>query len=135
MGFQAYVISELEDLIVTNKIALMIKIATGGTEYHFVAGYIYWVLCSIFFVTIAALMTVFVAPAAMGSGVAEVMGMLNGINYEGAIGVKVLFVKVFGTLFAICAGLCIGKEGPLVHIGACIGVITCYMPFKWCEQL
>ena len=88
-----------------------------------------------FFVTVSALMTVYIAPAAMGSGVAEVMGLLNGINYDKAIGVPTLFVKIFGTLFAICAGLCISKEGPLVHIGAIVGVLTCYLPFKWCEVL
>lgn len=86
---------------------------------------------SVGFVLIAGCMCVFIAPAAMGSGVAEVMGMLNGINYDKAIDFRTLFVKIFGTLFAICGGLCIGKEGPLVHIGATIGVITCYLPFKW----
>jgi hypothetical protein len=30
----------------------------------------------------AALLTVYVAPAAMGSGVAEVMGLMNGVNYD-----------------------------------------------------
>ena len=77
----------------------------------------------------------YIAPAAMGSGVAEVMSMLNGINYEGTINLKTLFVKIFGVLFAICSDLCIGKEGPLVHIGANVGVISCYLPFKWSEYL
>jgi chloride channel 7 len=71
----------------------------------------------------------------MGSGVAEVMGLLNGVNYTNAISFKTLFVKVFGILFAVCGGLCIGKEGPLVHIGANIGIMCCYMPFKWCDLL
>lgn len=76
-------------------------------------------------------MTVYFGPGAMGSGVAEVMGLLNGVNYPNAIGFKTLFTKVFGILFAVCGGLCIGKEGPLVHIGANIGAMCCYLPFKW----
>lgn len=80
--------------------------------------------------TLAVLLTVFVGPGATGSGVVEVMGLLNGVNYPDAIGFKTLFVKLFGLLFAITSGLCIGKEGPLVHIGAIFGVLTCYLPIK-----
>lgn len=75
-------------------------------------------------------MTVYVGPGANGSGVVEVMGLLNGINYPDTIGFKTLFVKVVALTFAITGGLCIGKEGPLVHIGAILGVITCYLPIK-----
>lgn len=79
-------------------------------------------------VFLASMLTVFVAPAATGSGVAEVMGLLNGVNYTDAISFKTLLVKCLGTLFAVCGGLCIGKEGPLVHIGANIGVMCCFAP-------
>ena len=56
------------------------------------------------------------------------MGMLNGINYPGVIGFRTLFVKVFGTFFAVAGGLCIGKEGPLAHIGANVGAISAHIP-------
>lgn len=92
-------------------------------------GYFFWIFSAMGFVTIAACLCVYGAPAAMGSGVAEVMGMLNGVNVDKSIGIYTLIVKVFGTLFAICAGLCIGKEGPLVHIGAIFGICAIYMPF------
>jgi len=88
-------------------------------------------ISSIILVLIAALLTVFIGPAAMGSGVPEVMGLLNGVNYTDAISFRTLFVKCFGTLFAVCGGLCIGKEGPLVHIGANVGVISCFLPFMF----
>jgi len=85
----------------------------------------------------AALLTVLYGPGAMGSGVVEVMGLLNGVNYPDAIGFKTLFVKVVALTLAISGGLCIGKEGPLVHIGAIVGVITCYLPinaFKYLQN-
>ncbi|KAI4298911.1 hypothetical protein L6164_032424 [Bauhinia variegata] len=31
-----------------------------------------------------------------------------------------LFVKIFVSIFGVAAGLVVGKEGPMVHIGACI---------------
>lgn len=84
---------------------------------------------------LASWLTVFVGPGAMGSGIPEVMGFLNGVNYEGAISISTFVVKIFGTLFAMCGGLCIGSEGPLVHMGAIVGVISCYLPFDWVAKL
>ena len=78
---------------------------------------------------IAATMTVYIAPAAIGSGVAEAMGFMNGIRYPHYIGIKTLFVKIIGLCFAVAAGMCGGKEGPLVHIGSIVGQAVLYLPF------
>lgn len=86
-------------------------------------------------VLIATLLTVYIGPGANGSGVVEVMGMLNGINYPDTIGFKTLFVKCVALILAVTGGLCIGKEGPLVHIGANVGIMTCYLPFDFCKFL
>lgn len=96
---------------------------------HTVA-YIWYAGSGVTLVFLAVLLTVYVGPGANGSGVVEVMGLLNGINYPDTIGFTTLFVKVVALTFAITGGLCIGKEGPLVHIGAILGVVTCYLPFK-----
>ena len=80
-------------------------------------------------------MTIYIGPGANGSGIAEIMGLLNGINYPGAIGVRTLFVKIFGTIFAVSGGLTIGKEGPLAHIGANVGALMCHLPIKGFETL
>ena len=79
----------------------------------------------------AAIITVFVGPGAIGSGTTELMAYLNGINYPKFIGMRTLFVKMFGTCLAVSAGLCVGKEGPLAHIGAIIGHATLYLPFAF----
>ena len=39
-------------------------------------------------------------------------------------------MKVFGTFFAVAGGLCIGKEGPLAHIGANVGAIAAHIPIN-----
>lgn len=77
---------------------------------------------------IASLLTVYVAPAALGSGVAEAMGILNGVWSPDYICLKGLLVKFFGVAFAVSAGLCGGKEGPLVHIGSIVGYASPYLP-------
>jgi H+/Cl- antiporter ClcA len=69
----------------------------------------------------AALMTVYIGPGAVGGGTAELMGYLNGINYPDFIRFRTLIVKVIGLGLAVSSGLCIGKEGPLCHIGAIVG--------------
>lgn len=85
---------------------------------------------SIIFVAIAAGLTLYIAPAALGSGVAEAMGLLNGIAYPDYISLKCLFVKFFGLSFAVAGGLCGGKEGPLVHMGSIVGAAIAYLPLR-----
>ena len=53
---------------------------------------------------------------------------MNGINYPDFISVPTLVTKVIGVTFAVCGKLCVGKEGPLAHIGAILGVVTAYLP-------
>lgn len=91
-------------------------------------GWLIIVLYSFLFVLIASVLTVYVAPSALGSGVAEAMGMLNGVAYPDYISIKGLFVKFLGVSFAVAGGLCGGKEGPLVHIGAIVGYASAYLP-------
>jgi H+/Cl- antiporter ClcA len=89
---------------------------------------------SVLFGGVAALLTVFVGPGAIGSGTTELMGYLNGVNYPNYIGLRTLFVKVLGTSLAVAAGLCIGKEGPLAHIGAIVGHAVLYLPFDFLKK-
>jgi chloride channel 7 len=77
----------------------------------------------------AAALTIWIGPGAAGSGVTELMGYMNGINYPKFIGRRTFIIKTIGVALAVGAGLKIGKEGPLVHIGANLGVIIMYLPF------
>ena len=72
--------------------------------------------------------TAYLAPAALGSGVAETMGILNGVKYPEFITLRALGVKFFGVALAVSAGLTVGKEGPLIHMGAIIGSAMPYLP-------
>ncbi|XP_074316520.1 chloride channel protein CLC-b-like [Silene latifolia] len=68
----------------------------------------------------ATLLVVFFAPTAAGTGIPEIKAYLNGVDSPNMYGVPTLLVKIIGSIGAVSAGLDLGKEEPLVHIGACI---------------
>jgi len=81
-------------------------------------------------VFLAALMVIYVAPTALGSGVAEAMGLLNGVSYPDYISYKTLIVKFLGLALTVSAGICGGKEGPLIHMGSIVGFAATEIPFR-----
>ena len=103
------------------------KVTTGT----WIAAYSIFCLYAIVLVGLAALMTLFWAPGAAGSGVAESMSYMNGICYPGLIGISTIIVKSLGVVFAVAGGIKIGKEGPLAHIGSIMGVIILYIPWPF----
>ncbi|KAE9620971.1 putative chloride channel, voltage gated [Lupinus albus] len=68
----------------------------------------------------AAALCAFIAPAAAGSGIPEVKAYLNGVDAHSILAPSTLFVKIFGSVLGVSAGFVVGKEGPMVHTGACI---------------
>ncbi|EPS68170.1 hypothetical protein M569_06601 [Genlisea aurea] len=70
--------------------------------------------------TCAAVLCAFFAPAAAGSGIPEVKAYLNGVDAHSILAPSTLLVKIFGSIFGVAAGFVLGKEGPMVHTGACI---------------
>lgn len=69
-------------------------------------------------VFIAAGLVVWVEPASAGSGIPDMKGYLNGTNIKRALTFNALVCKVVGVVAAVGGGLCVGKEGPLVHTGS-----------------
>ncbi|KAK4988984.1 hypothetical protein LTR50_003580 [Elasticomyces elasticus] len=61
---------------------------------------------------------------AAGSGIPEIKTILSGFVIPNFLDFKVLFVKAFGAVFAVATGMCLGKEGPFVHISTCIGYLV-----------
>ncbi|KAL2254274.1 chloride channel protein CLC-c [Sesamum indicum] len=86
----------------------------------------------------AAALCAFIAPAAAGSGIPEVKAYLNGVDAHSILAPSTLFVKIFGSIFGVSAGFVVGKEGPMVHTGACIanllgqgGSRKYHLTWKW----
>ena len=82
----------------------------------------------------AGALTVFIAPGAAGSGLPELIGTLNGVRYPDILSFRVLVIKTIGVILAVSGTLCVGKEGPLAHIGAIIAVLCLQLPFDKMRQ-
>eukprot|EP00036_Acanthoecidae_sp_10tr_P016650 CAMPEP_0206298914 /NCGR_PEP_ID=MMETSP0106_2-20121207/6927_1 /ASSEMBLY_ACC=CAM_ASM_000206 /TAXON_ID=81532 /ORGANISM="Acanthoeca-like sp., Strain 10tr" /LENGTH=907 /DNA_ID=CAMNT_0053729613 /DNA_START=27 /DNA_END=2750 /DNA_ORIENTATION=+ len=96
-------------------------VAQSLLEKHDVAvAYVFYVLVNIALVSVAAA-CVAIEPAAAGSGIPEVKCFLNGINLPRVMRIKTLASKLFGVIFSVAGGLPCGKEGPMIHSGACVG--------------
>jgi len=61
---------------------------------------------------------------AAGSGIPEIKTILSGFVIPHFLDFKVLVVKAFGAIFAVSTGMCLGKEGPFVHISTCVGYLV-----------
>jgi chloride channel 3/4/5 len=61
---------------------------------------------------------------AAGSGIPEIKTILSGFSIPSFLSFKVLAVKAFGAIFAVSTGMCLGKEGPFVHISTCVGYLV-----------
>ncbi|XP_078173012.1 chloride channel protein CLC-c-like isoform X1 [Carex rostrata] len=76
--------------------------------------------CNMILAGTAAAICAYIAPAAAGSGIPEVKAYLNGVDAHSILAPSTLFVKIFGSILGVSAGFVLGKEGPMVHTGACI---------------
>jgi chloride channel 3/4/5 len=61
---------------------------------------------------------------AAGSGIPEIKTILSGFVIPHFLDFKVLVVKAVGSIFAVSTGMCLGKEGPFVHISACVSYLV-----------
>ena len=126
-GLTAAIMSNLEEMITSFRRNHADDIIDGKRE-NLALGWLFFTGISVCFVITASVMTIYWGPGANGSGVAEMIGYLNGINYPGVVGFETYVTKAFGVVLAVVGGLCVGKEGPLAHIGANVGAVVCYMP-------
>ena len=101
----------------------------NGSDFaKFIGPWFFFAGCSGVLGLIAGIMTTYWGQGAAGSGVAEVIGYLDGVNLEQFISIPTFVTKVFAVTLAVVGRLCVGKEGPLAHIGSNIGIIVLYLP-------
>lgn len=60
-------------------------------------------------------------PAARGSGIPEVKAVVAGFAVSKSFSAWTLAGKILALSLCVGAGLAVGKEGPMIHIGACWG--------------
>ncbi|KAK4443211.1 chloride channel [Podospora aff. communis PSN243] len=71
---------------------------------------------------------------AAGSGIPEIKTILSGFVIPHFLDFKVLVVKAVGSTFAVATGMCLGKEGPFVHISTSIGYLVSRCFPKYCDS-
>ena len=95
---------------------------TFGGPWHMCGVYVAWAICC---TLLAVIPVVFIAPAAGGSGLPFIIGYLKSGHIDTTqFTLATLGVKLTGTIFGICSGLAIGREGPAIHIGAIAGFLV-----------
>ena len=69
---------------------------------------------------------------AAGSGIPEIKTILSGFVIPHFLDLKVLVVKAVGAVFAVATGMCLGKEGPFVHISTCVAYLVgmCFPKYR-----
>ncbi|KAK7077920.1 hypothetical protein SK128_004259, partial [Halocaridina rubra] len=93
---------------------------TSGGAGAYIISYIFYILWSLLFASLAASLVKMFAPYACGSGIPEIKTILSGFIIRGYLGKWTLLIKSLGMILAVSAGLSLGKEGPLVHVACCI---------------
>lgn len=93
--------------------------------------YLIHVSFSLALVFVAALLTS-LAPAAAGSGLPQLKAFLNGCHTPEILRPSTLIAKAVGTTLVVTSGLPIGREGPMVAIGAALAasISRIRFPFK-----
>ncbi|XP_043691449.1 chloride channel protein CLC-d-like [Telopea speciosissima] len=89
-------------------------------QTSYLAGFVVYILFNLVLVFSSVFIITQFAPAAAGSGIPEIKGYLNGVDAHGILLFRTLIGKILGSIGSVGGGLALGKEGPLVHTGACI---------------
>ena len=133
-GLTCAIMMSIEEFLVHEKRAITDMIINGSTN-RLTYGWLFFSSFSVLLAFLAACLTVFYGPGAVGSGITELIAYMNGVNYPQLISFEVLFTKIFGVIGAVVGSLCVGKEGPMAHIGANIGAAVGYLPIPKFDYL
>ncbi|KAL5864481.1 hypothetical protein ACOSQ3_001995 [Xanthoceras sorbifolium] len=121
VGLLTGLIATLINLAVENIAGYKLLAVVGFIEEErYLTGLAYLTGANFVLTSIAAVLCVCFAPTAAGPGIPEIKAYLNGVDTPNMFGATTLIVKIIGSIGAVSAGLDLGKEGPLVHIGSCI---------------
>nr|CAH8840529.1 unnamed protein product [Trichobilharzia regenti] len=102
------------------------KDPTGEHPDAYFVGYLFYIIYAVLFALVCVFLVRMFAPYACGSGIPEIKTILGGFIIRGYLGKWTLLIKSVGMILGVGAGLNLGKEGPMVHMAACVGNIFAY---------
>ncbi|GMI86853.1 chloride channel B [Hibiscus trionum] len=121
VGLLTGLIATLINLAIENIAGYKLLAIVGFIEEgRYIFGLVFFTGINFLLTLVAAVLCVCFAPTAAGPGIPEIKAYLNGVDTPNMFGATTLLVKIVGSIGAVAAGLHLGKEGPLVHIGSCI---------------
>jgi len=116
-GLVGYVMYTLIDLLASFKYDTLRYLVA----HNVFLGWLFGLAYSALLVAAAAYLVAAVAPQAAGSGVPETMAYLNGCQLRHIFNLPAFLVKFLSCSLAVAAGMPIGPEGPMIHLGAIVG--------------
>ncbi|KAG9246693.1 chloride channel [Calycina marina] len=97
--------------------SLAFHITSAGGKWF--TEYIFFVLFSLVFASVASALVQEYALYAKHSGIPEIKTVLGGFVIRRFMGAWTLVIKSLGLCLAVASGMWLGKEGPLVHVACC----------------
>jgi chloride channel 7 len=115
-----------ESLLLLTDIKLSIVHANHD---HFLKGASLFILVNAFLAFLATALVTYVSPLNAGSGLPETKALLNGTPIPTFLRWKTLLTKILSITLVVASGFPVGKEGPMVHIGAavCAGILNAHL--------
>lgn len=95
----------------------------NGRSGSLFGGYLLFAFINCILAGLASAVVVYYGPGAAGSGIPDVKSYLNGVDLPNVLSPQTLVAKILGSVGAVSASLAVGKEGPFVHIGACLAYL------------
>mmetsp|Transcript_40539 Transcript_40539/g.63297 ORF Transcript_40539/g.63297 Transcript_40539/m.63297 type:complete len:872 (-) Transcript_40539:351-2966(-) len=88
------------------------------TERSIWDSYVFFVSANACLVFVGSILTVYMEPATVADGVAEIKAFINGTHVKHFLKLRTILVKIAGTILSVSSGLVSGAESPMIHIGA-----------------
>jgi H+/Cl- antiporter ClcA len=92
-------------------------------EVHPMAGFLTFTSLCILLSCLSHACVLYISQAAKGGGIPEVKAMLGGVIFHQFLNFRALIGRWIGITLALSSGLSVGREGPYVHLAACVSYL------------